>query len=213
MIKYILFDMDGVLVNTEPLHYRAWKQTFEENGLLIDFEHYKGCIGSTKNYLFDLMLEGYGVDFHGNENIVKRFAEIKNEIISTDGIPRIEKVPEVIRYLYNKGYRMAVASSSSQNVIESNMEQLGITDCFEVLFSGERVKNSKPAPDIFLTVAEKLDANPSECLVVEDSYNGSKAAKAAGMLCYGFKNPDSGNQDLSLADEVFYPFSELTKLL
>lgn len=213
MIKNILFDMDGVLINTEPLHYRIWKQVMNENGIDLDYEHYKDCIGSTRAFLYDLIKKGYGVDFHGNDTVGKRFHEIKDDIIKAEGVPRIDGVIAVIHYLHDKGYHMAVASSSAQNYIEAHMKELGLTDCFEVLFSAEKVKNPKPAPDVFLAAAEKLNANPKECLVIEDSYNGSRAAKAAGMLCYGFKNPDSGNQDLSFTDKVFYPFINLKKML
>lgn len=213
MIKNILFDMDGVLINTEPLHYRIWKQVMKENGVLIDYDHYKGCIGSTRAYLFDLIKEGYGVDFHGNPDVTRRFTEIKDEIIKNEGIPHIEGVQETVRHLYNKGYHMAVASSSSQYYIETQMRKLNLIECFEVLFSAENVKNPKPAPDVFLAAAQRLNARTEECLVIEDSYNGTRAAKAAGMLCYGFKNPDSGNQDLSFADKVFYSFEELKNLL
>lgn len=213
MIKNILFDMDGVLINTEPLHYRIWKQVMEENGVQIDYEHYKGCIGSTRAYLFELFKEQYGVDIYDKPEIGKRFDEIKNEIIQKEGVPRIEGVEEVVHDLHDKGYHMAVASSSAQNYIEAHMKELNLTDCFEVLFSAENVKNPKPAPDVFLAAAEKLGAKPEECLVIEDSYNGARAAKAAGMRCFGFKNPDSGNQDLSSVQKVFYPFLELKKLL
>lgn len=213
MIKNILFDMDGVLINTEPLHYKIWKQIMKENGISLDFEHYKGCIGSTRAYLFDLIKEEYGIDFHGNQEVNKRFIETKDKIIKSEGVPRIDGVPEVIHYLHDKGYHLAVASSSAQNYIETHMDELNLTNCFDVLFSAENVKNPKPAPDVFLAVAERLNARPEECLVIEDSYNGTQAAKAAGMLCYGFKNPDSGNQNLSLADKIFYPFGKLKELL
>ena len=89
------------------------------------------------------------------------------------------------------------------------MKELAISQYFDVLFSGERVPNPKPAPDVFLETARRLHADPKECLVIEDSRNGCTAAKAAGMSCLGFQNPDSGIQDLSSADRIFYPFSEL----
>lgn len=213
MKKYILFDMDGVLVNTEPLHYEIWKQIMKENGVDIDYETYKPCIGSTRAFLYDLMKNEYGIDMKKNENIPKRFSEIKKERITRDGVPEIKGVRETVRYLYEKGYHLAVASSSPQKFIDYHISELGLTECFEILFSAEKVKKSKPAPDVFLAVADKLGAKTNECLVIEDSYNGSRAAKAAEMTCYGFKNPDSGNQDLSCADKIIYSFSELKKLL
>lgn len=213
MIKYILFDMDGVLINTEPLHYQIWKQVLNENNINLDYEVYKTCIGSTRAFLYDVIKKTCGIDFTENDAIGKRFHEIKEEYIKTKGVPRIESVAETIRYLHDKGYHMAVASSSAPIYIEAHMEELGLTNFFEVLFSAENVKNPKPAPDVFLATAQQLNALPEECLVVEDSYNGIRAAKAAGMLCYGFMNPDSGEQDLSYADKTFYPFSNLRKML
>lgn len=213
MIKYILFDMDGVLINTEPLHYKIWKQILNEYGVDMEYDKYKLCIGSTRAFLYDLLWREYGIDLHKKEGVFERFKTIKNEIIKKEGTPRIEGVGETIKYLYDKGYRMAVASSSSQDYIELHMNELGLTKYFKLLFSAERVKNSKPAPDVFLETAKRMGANTKECLVIEDSCNGSRAAKAAEMLCYGFKNPDSGQQDLSTADKVFEKFTDLMEML
>lgn len=213
MIKYIIFDMDGVLINSEPLHYKIWKQIFAERGLDIDFEHYKGCIGSTLKTLCDLMLEGYGVNFHGDRTLPAQFKEAKREYIEKNGVPQIEGVFEVIKKLKEMGYCLSVASSSPQEYIELCTEKIGIAQYFEILYSAERVARPKPFPDVFLAVADMMQAKPEECLVIEDSYNGSKAAKAAGMKCLGFANPDSGNQDLTSADRIFYPFGNLIEEL
>ena len=142
-------------------------------------------------------------------DLPERFSQVKDEMLKEKGIPRIEGAVETIKYLYDKGYEMAVASSSSQDYIESQMKTLGIDKCFKVLFSAENVEKPKPAPDVFLVAAEKLGGKPAECTVVEDSANGSRAAKTAGMTCIGFKNPDSGNQDLSVADKIIYKITEL----
>lgn len=89
------------------------------------------------------------------------------------------------------------------------MEELGIDKYFRRMISGELVGHPKPAPDIFLEAARQLQCTPDECIVIEDSRNGSLAAKAAKMTCLGFYNPDSGNQDLSAADEIFTEFAKL----
>lgn len=214
MKKCIIFDMDGVLINTEPLHFQIWRQVFAEYGIEdLAYDCYKGCIGSTNEYLMGLIKDGYGVDFRGRADIIARFKEVKAEYVKAHGVPRIPDVPEVVRYLHEKGYLMAVASSSPQEYIDQFMKDLGIDDCFSLLSSAEGVKNPKPAPDVFLYTAEKLGVDPSDCVVVEDSMNGSRAAKAAGMYCIGFKNPDSGEQDLSAADTVCYPFIKLKEIL
>ena len=112
MIKCVFFDMDGVLVNTEPLHYEIWKQVFAEQGIHMDYEHYKGCIGSNSNRLCELILQGYGKDFRGNEEILKRFAELKNAHIKAHGLPEIAGARTTVAELRRRGYRLAVVSSS-----------------------------------------------------------------------------------------------------
>ena len=203
MEKVILFDMDGVLVNTEPLHYRLWKQVLAERGLDIAFEVYKGCIGANGKRLMELVLEHYGVDYRDDAAIFARYYQLKEENLRYGDIPRIEGVNETLAELQKRGYRMAVASSSTQDYIELCTERAGIGHFFDVRFSAQWVKNTKPAPDVFLAAAEKMGAAPEKCVVVEDSTNGSRAAKAAGMVCLGFANPDSVGQDLSAADKIF----------
>lgn len=206
MIKCVFFDMDGVLVNTEPLHYEIWKQVFQSRGLIIDYEHYKGCIGSNVNRLLTLILEGYGRDFFGDKKLLEEYAEQKESYIKAHGIPKIPGAARIVRKLREKGYRLAVVSSSPQKYIEMMIGKLGLIDCFEALFSGDGIARPKPAPDVYLAAAAAFQVHPEECAVIEDSQNGCLAAKAAGMICYGFYNPDSGEQDLSAADAVFDSF-------
>ena len=209
MEKVILFDMDGVLVNTEPLHYRLWKQVFAERGVELELEVYKGCIGANGKRLMELVWEHLGLDFRGNPDLPRRYYELKSDYLRHDDIPRIEGVNETLAELQKRGYRMAVASSATQEYIELCTDRTGIAPYFQVRFSAEHVKNTKPAPDVFLAAAAAMGADPKDCTVVEDSRNGTLAAKAAGMRCIGFVNPDSGDQDLSAADVLIHQFAEL----
>ncbi len=213
MDRVILFDMDGVLVNTEPLHYQLWKQVFAERGLDIAFEHYKGCIGANGKRLMELVLEHYGVDFHDDQTLFDRYYDLKAEHLRHGDIPRIEGVNETLAELQKRGWRMAVASSSTQDYIDLCTERVGIAPFFQVRFSAQWVKNTKPAPDVFLAAAEKMGARPEDCVVVEDSTNGTLAAKAAGMRCIGFDNPDSAGQCLDAADLRISSFRELLDVL
>lgn len=212
MIKCIFFDMDGVIVNSEPMHFEVWKQVFAEYGLDVEYDVYKGCIGSNANFLLKLIYDGYGKDLRGETEIHKRFAETKSVYMKEHGLEETTGVKEAVRSLKEKGYRLAVVSSSPQDYIENVIKSVGLSDCFEKLFSGDKIKNPKPAPDVYLAAAEALGVTPEECAVVEDSHNGSKAAKAAGMTCYGYYNPDSGNQDLSITDLVFDDFRKFIEV-
>lgn len=212
MIKCVFFDMDGVLVNTEPVHYEIWKQVFGEFGVTIDYEHYKGCIGSNHQYLYELIRQGYGVDFRERPEVLERFKELKDQYIMQKGLPEIPGAAEVVRSLKEKGYHMAIVSSSPLKYIKLVAERMGLLECFEQFFSGEGISHPKPAPDIYLNAAKAFGTEPAECVVLEDSENGSRAAKAAGMICYGFFNPDSGEQNLAAADQIFDRFDQFLEI-
>lgn len=208
MLKAIIFDMDGVLINTEPLHFEVWKRVFQNRGIEVSYEVYKDCIGSTAKYLLELIRKNYGVDFE-DDDIRREAAQMKESIIKERGFPEISGVKEMLERLDSAGIQMAVASSSAEKYIQEAMKTLGIESFFQVLCSGENVKNPKPAPDVFLKAASEMNLRPEECLVIEDSTNGCLAAKNAGMKCIGFRNPDSGNQDLSTAALTIEKWEEL----
>lgn len=211
--KYILFDMDGVLINTEPLHFRVWKIVAKEYGIDLDYDIYKGCIGSTVKTLYRLIREGYDFDFSKHPEARVRFFEVKDSIIEEEGIPQIDGAKEVVEKLFDRGYQMAVASSSQQEYIDLQMKKLGIAKYFKAMCSGEGVPNPKPAPDVFLKACKEIGATPEQCIVVEDSCNGTKAVKAAGMYCIGIANPDSGEQDLSAADIIVDSIKEILDII
>lgn len=214
-LKGIIFDMDGVLINSEPFHYRVWKETLRRRGIRLDYEVYKPCIGSTVSFLMKLLQENYGID-ENDEELVLEMKRIKQEMVEKDGYPPLlPHVEELLERLSQAGYDLAVASSSPQSYIEEVTENRRIRKYFKYLVSGESVENPKPAPDIFLKTADILGISPKDCMVVEDSANGCRAARAADMTCMGYSNPDSGKQDLSSAyivvegyDEIDAPYME-----
>lgn len=209
-IKAVLFDMDGVLINTEPLHYRMWKETFAGRGLEIDYDGYKGCIGTTVAFLMDLILKEYGRDFREDKELLKEAAAIKERMIQEEGFPEMPGMQEMLQKLYDAGFLLAIASSSPYAIIEAAMEYIGVRHYFTLLNSGESVAHSKPAPDIYLDTAKKLGVAPKECVVLEDSTNGTIAAVSAKMLCVGLDNPDSGVQNLERAKTVIRKLREFT---
>ena len=195
-MKAVIFDMDGVLINTEPLNYKCWETVLGKDGYHIDFEMFKPCIGATRDTLFKLVKDNFGIEFDEAMEYLQKMRQKRSEIVEKEGFPQLSGVREMIMKLHQEGYLLTVASSSSMESINEILEFLNIKGFFECLTSGMEVENSKPAPDVFLKAAEKLGQNPEDCLVVEDSTNGGKAAEAAGMKCVWYHNPDSGDQSI-----------------
>ena len=209
MLKGIIFDMDGVLINSEPFHYQVWKEALKKSGINLDYEIYKPCIGSTVQVLMQILHEHYGVD-EKDDSLSLEVKNLKQEMIEKQGYPPlIPYVKDMLERFHEAGYQMAVASSSPQEYIENVTSYWGISSYFQVLVSGEHVEHPKPAPDIFLKTADILGLLPEECLVIEDSENGCRAAKAAGMTCMAYYNPDSGKQNLQTASVVVEGFEEI----
>lgn len=209
-IKAVLFDMDGVLINTEPMHYRMWKETFRDRGLEISYDVYKGCIGTTDAFLMNLIWENYSRDFRGDQKLIEERAVIEARMLKEEGFPEMPGVKEMLRRLYGAGFLLAVASSSPPERIHDAIDHIGAGQYFSLLNSAENVAHSKPAPDIYLDTAKKLGAAPEECIVLEDSENGSIAAVSAGMICVGLDNPDSGEQNLERAAVIIRTLREFT---
>lgn len=212
-IKAVLFDMDGVLINTEPLHFRMWKEVFHNRGVEIDFDGYKDCIGGTQEFLREVIFKNYGADFRNDETLKDEAMAVKKRIIAKEGFPKMPGVEEMLQNLYEAGYLLAIASSSSVSFIELAMDYIGVKNYFHVINSGENVAHSKPAPDIYLDTAKRLGVKPEECIVLEDSGNGCLSAVSAGMVCVGLDNPDSGNQNLEPAKAVIRELREFTPKL
>lgn len=209
MLKGIIFDMDGVLINSEPFHYQVWKEALKKRGINLDYEIYKPCIGSTVQVLMQILHEHYGVD-EKDDSLSLEVKNLKQEMIEKQGYPPlIPYVKDMLERFHEAGYQMAVASSSPQEYIENVTSYWGISPYFQILVSGEHVEHPKPAPDIFLKTADILGLLPEECLVIEDSENGCRAAKAAGMTCMAYYNPDSGKQNLQTASAVVEGFEEI----
>uniref|UniRef100_UPI0026033828 HAD family hydrolase n=1 Tax=uncultured Anaerovibrio sp. TaxID=361586 RepID=UPI0026033828 len=123
-------------------------------------------------------------------------------LVEDDSITTMPGVRELLERLKAAGYVIGLGSSSTMEMIQLVLGRFGLRDYFRVLVSGDELPRSKPDPLIFLTVAEKLGVKPENCTVIEDAYAGVTAAKAAGMRCIGYYNPNSGPQDLSGANQI-----------
>ena len=207
MEKLIIFDVDGVLLDSETLYMEMNQSLFTQLGADISYSEYQTFIGISGKKMWTYIKEKSGLSQTVDELIAIE-KELKHITLKkTDLIPTIGLV-DFLKLLKQRSYTIAIASSGLKKNIDLILQKLNIGEYFELIVSGEQVAKGKPEPDIFLTVSEHYHANPKDCIVIEDSKNGVLAAKAAGMFCVGYYNPSSGEQDLSKADLVIKHFND-----
>lgn len=208
-MKAFLFDMDGVLIDSEPIHTRVKRETLEYYGLdaEIDFTAY---MGRTSRALFsDAIGQAGRTDITPSMLADYKHARYLDILKNDNAIHPIEGARELLLRLSEAGVPMALASSSAQQVIDAVLEKFGFRHFFSSVLSGADLPASKPDPAVYRITAERLGQTPAGCVVLEDAASGIAAAKAAGMKCIAYRNPNSGNQDLSKADWVVDSLSEI----
>ncbi|MDF2589732.1 MAG: HAD-superfamily hydrolase, subfamily variant 3 [Anaerocolumna sp.] len=208
MLKAVIFDMDGVLVDSEPLHARAHVLSLRELGIDIPLEYCYQFIGSTTIHMLNTMIKDFNLVYSANE-LLDFYNETKKKLIAKEGYEAVPFTKELIIDLYRKGIKLAIASSSTMEEISNVVTALGISQYFTKLISGTTVPNPKPAPDVFLKAVYELDVKPDECIIIEDSYNGVCAANSANIPVIGYINEHSGQQDLTKANFLIEGFEEV----
>jgi HAD superfamily hydrolase (TIGR01509 family) len=210
MLKAVIFDMDGVLIDSEPFHLVVNEKIFANLGINLSEDEYHGFIGTTHKDMWSTIKKRYNlpqsVPELVNMQVSGNIDYIKNEEIEPI---KIKGVTDLLSKIARENIKIGIASSSPTEVIKLVINKLGISDYFSAIVGGEEIKKGKPSPDIFLKAAKRLKSKPFDCIVIEDSKNGVLAAKAAGMKCIGFKNPNSGNQDLRKADLIIENYDSL----
>lgn len=207
-MKAVIFDMDGVIIDSEPIHNRLMLKTFGHFGIPFDERDFVHYVGTTNAYLFREMKQKYEVAASVEEMDSYQY-NLLMETIPGEDIEPVAGIPELLVDLKSRGIPAAVASSSSLALIELVTKKFNLQAYFAGYLSGEDLPRSKPDPAIYLLSAEKLGLRPAECLVIEDAALGVEAAKAAGMTCIAYRNPNSGAQDLSKADLVVDSIGEI----
>ncbi len=212
-MKAVIFDMDGVLIDSEPLYYEVEHSIYDELGVQIEDERYAQYVGSSAYKMYSDLKE----EFHFEadiEELIQKTRERIEEIIEIPGkLKLIEGVIPLLQWCKEKEYKTAIASSSHDEMIQKVVDIVDIRQYFDTLVSGDFVKKSKPNPDIFLYAAKKLEVKPQNCIVIEDSSNGVKAANRAGMKCIGFQSPNTPPQNLEIADQVVVHMTEIINIL
>jgi HAD superfamily hydrolase (TIGR01509 family) len=196
-LRAVIFDMDGVLIDSEPLHFEATRRVLADHGVAYSAADNEEFLGITAFQTYATLRRRHRLAV-AERDLVQAYSEELLRIIPDRAQP-MAGVPEVLEELRAAGLRLALASSAEPEVIRATLNGLCISGVFEVVISGAEVERGKPAPDIFLEAARRLGVPPGACLVVEDSRNGVLAARAAGIHCVAIPCPTTAGQDLSAA--------------
>lgn len=181
MKNTVVFDMDGVLFDTERLCQDSWLAVAEENGLPGMKEIFPQCIGLNANDSRRIVMNAYGEDFD-YEGFREQASVWFWDYIEKNGLPMKPGVRELLDWLKENGWTVGLASSTRRSSVLNHLEQAGIRDYFSTVITGDMVEHSKPQPDIYLMACRELGADPKEAYAIEDSPNGIRSAHAAGML-------------------------------
>jgi HAD superfamily hydrolase (TIGR01509 family) len=209
MITTIIFDMDGVIVDSEPVHQRLEREMYTSLGLTISEEEHKSYVGTSAVDMWTMISKKHHLTKSPEELLLigrmQYWAALDN-----GEVPLVHGVKSIITTFHELGYKLQVASSATRPTVDKVMAHFQLDKYFSHRIGGNEVTRSKPEPEIFIRAAQQSGSAPDRCLVIEDSTNGVKAALQAGMHCIGYANSGTGDQDLSAADLVVNDLLSIT---
>lgn len=205
-MKAIIFDMDGVIIDSEPLHFQVERKLLEELGGIFDEDFHTTLVGTTDYHMWSVFKEKFNLEYSIGEMMDLKKERFIEEI---HRVPLVKGFDKLVTDLYSQGYTMGLASSNNRKSVDTIIKTFSLDKYLSFSISGDDIEKGKPDPEIFLKSAEIINIPAGKCLVIEDAKNGVLAAKAAGMKCIGYRNPNSGNQDLSMADLVIDDYEAL----
>ena len=212
-MKAVIFDMDGVIFDSERLVLEGWLELGKKYGIPDIDKVFPKCIGSNAVASKQIFLDYYGEDFPYDTYKQETSADYHAKY---DGgrLPMKRGIKELLQFLKENGYHIGLASSTRYEVVRQQLEDAGILPYFETLTCGDMVKKSKPEPDIFLKAAETLGVHPQDCIVIEDSYNGIRAASRACMFPIMVPDMIAPDEEMKqLAKAIFSDLHEVRDFL
>lgn len=210
MLKAVIFDMDGVIIDSEPMHNKAYHDMFNEVGIEVSTEFYESFTGQSTINICKRLCDHFSLDQSPEALVAIKRKHYKHFFYSNSDLGLIDGVLNLIKDYHNNGLTLVLASSAAMTSINQIFDRFDLSQYFVAKLSGGDLKQSKPHPEIFIKAAEATGFSKNECFVIEDSTNGVEAAKAAGIFCVGFDSFHSKNQDYSKADMVIKNFKEVS---
>ncbi len=205
--KAIIFDMDGLMVDTEPLSRQAWQAVLAEYGYELTDAVYLKVIGRRSDACVQILEEVYPIPLTGEELIERKKARLAARL--SKGIPVMPGLFELQAAIKKRGIAWGVATSSSRSHAVQVLTQLNLIDHCGAIAAGNEVENGKPAPDIYLLAAKRLGYTPENCLALEDSLPGCHAAHAAGLFTIAIPNGETHQSDFDFVDRMFASLNEV----
>ena len=209
MLKAIIFDMDGVLVNSEPLHRKAYFNMFEEFNLNVSNRLYESFTGKSTSAICKELCEIFDLSISHEKLMLSKRKHFKTIFDNDPKFQMIDGALSLIKNYFYNNLTLILASSASMTNINRIFKKFDLDKFFKAKISGADLKESKPNPEIFIKAAKLSGFSKSECIVIEDSTNGIIAAKSAEIFCIGFNSPNSKNQNYNEADLITNDLNEI----
>ena len=206
----VIFDMDGVLIDSEPIHIGIEKQLFDKLGIDVSETVHRSYMGASNEFMYS--------DLRSRFNLSESVTELieSDELFRSDYFHRLDTIPtndgliSLLGQIKTAGLKLAVATSSSPEIANLLLNKCGIAPFFDAIVTTSEAGKSKPSPDVYLLAAKKIGVSPEDCIVFEDSPNGLLSAKSAGMFCVVIQSDSELIQKLSKADYLIQSFTEIT---
>lgn len=209
MIKAIIFDMDGLMIDSERVTFECYQERLKDMNLTMDEEFYKTLLGKPIKGIYQRFYDVYGNDFP-IENVIQDVHQLMAERFETEGVPVKKGLVELLHYLKDNNYKTIVATSSNRDRVDKILSQAKITEFFDDSICGDEVTKGKPNPEVFLKSCQKLGVNVDEAIVLEDSEAGIQASYDANIkvICI----PDMKYPEKQYEEKTFKILKDLTEV-